>query len=81
MVQGSRRKHPVGLRTRAIRPLHFVVSKMGQNTGPQAEGCRLGPVRNDYFVTINCGLLLSVPDGVTTETVPVVALAGTVAWM
>src|SRR3984893_117272 len=36
---------------------------------------------NNYFVTTNCGLLLSVPDGVTTETVPVVAPAGTVALM
>ena len=32
-----------------------------------------------YFVTTNCGLLFRVPDGVTTETVPVVAPAGTVA--
>src|ERR1700730_5566341 len=30
-----------------------------------------------YFVTTNCGLLLSVPAGVTTETVPVVAPFGT----
>jgi hypothetical protein len=29
-----------------------------------------------YFVTTNWGLLLSVPDGVTTVTVPVVAPAG-----
>ena len=34
---------------------------------------------NDYFVTTNCGVLFSVPVAVTTETVPVVALAGTVA--
>ena len=30
------------------------------------------PVRNDYFVTRNCGVL-RVPNGVTTETVPLVA--------
>src|SRR5262249_35818814 len=40
-----------------------------------------GPLRGDYFVTTNCGLLLSIPDGVITETVPVLAPAGTVAWM
>jgi hypothetical protein len=34
-----------------------------------------------YFVTTNWGLLLSVPVGVTTETIPVVAPAGTVAEM
>ena len=34
-----------------------------------------------YFVTTNCGLLLRIPAGVTTETVPVVAPAGTVARM
>jgi hypothetical protein len=37
------------------------------------------PVRNDYLVTTNRGLLLRVSRGVTTETVPVVAPAGTVA--
>jgi hypothetical protein len=36
---------------------------------------------NGYFVTTNCGLLLSVPDDVTTETGPVVAPGGTVALM
>jgi hypothetical protein len=36
-------------------------------------------VSNHYFDTRNCGLLLSVPDGVTTETAPVVAPVGTVA--
>lgn len=35
----------------------------------------------NYLDTTNCGLLLSVPDGVTTETMPVVAPAGTVALM
>jgi hypothetical protein len=30
----------------------------------------------DYFVTRNCGLLFSVPDGITTDTVPVVAAGG-----
>jgi hypothetical protein len=28
---------------------------------------------NNYFVTTNCGLLFGVPEGVTTETIPVVA--------
>jgi hypothetical protein len=42
---------------------------------------RAEPECDRYLVTTNCGLLFNVPDGVTTETVPVVAPAGTVAWM
>jgi len=34
---------------------------------------------NSYFVTRNAGLLLSVPVGVMTETVPLVASVKTVA--
>ena len=37
------------------------------------------PVRNDYFVTTNCGLLLSIADEVTTDTVPIFAPVGTIA--
>src|SRR6266498_394626 len=44
--------------------------------------CNSRPSRaNNYFATTNCGLLSRVPDGVTTETKPVVAPAGTVALM
>ena len=42
---------------------------------------KCNPGRRNYFVTTNCGLLLSAPDGVTTETTPVLAPAGTVALM
>jgi hypothetical protein len=52
-----------------------------KNRARKPRGSRLGPVRDCYFVTTNSGLLLSVPDGVTTETLPVVAPAGTVARM
>ena len=38
-------------------------------------------VYSNYLVTTNCGLLLSVPEGVTTETLPVVAPSGTLALM
>lgn len=34
---------------------------------------------NSYLLTTNCGLLSNVPDGVTTDTMPVVAPFGTVA--
>jgi hypothetical protein len=40
-------------------------------------GAELAAPLHHYFVTTNCGLLLSVPAGVTTETVPAVAVFGT----
>src|SRR3984885_10933969 len=56
-------------------------AKMGKTRARMPRGSPPGPVRDCYFVTTNCGLLFRVPDGVTTETVPVVAPSGTVARM
>src|SRR5579872_550126 len=55
--------------------------KTSKTRARKPRGLCQGPVRDDYWVTTNCGLLLRVPDGVTTETFPVVAPAGTVALM
>jgi hypothetical protein len=49
------------------------IDNLGAYSIPSETGLLIPSGYNSYLVTTNCGLLLSVPDGVITETMPLVA--------